>query len=126
MYPETDLGVYARGVAPMRCHPLFSTLRCRSILSHLQCRSLLPTQESNTQIHGDASTGKPRHLVPQAHRRKIFVHFHGLSHSSTRATTAYRFVWKHILQVKTCISGASYQTCTHRWNTTVSFYDPTV
>nr|CDS29556.1 hypothetical protein HmN_000885600 [Hymenolepis microstoma] len=58
--------------------------------------------------------------------RKIFFHFHGLSHSSTRATTAYRFVFKHILQVKTCISGASCQTCTHRRNKNVSFYYSTV
>nr|CUU00468.1 hypothetical transcript [Hymenolepis microstoma] len=48
------------------------------------------------------------------------------SHSSTCAKTAYRFVWKNILQVKTCISGASCLTCTRRWNTTVSLYGPTV
>nr|CUU97459.1 hypothetical transcript [Hymenolepis microstoma] len=77
MYLEKDLGVYARGVAP------FSYPYDVVPFVSLRCRSLLPTQDSNTPIHGDASTGKQRHLFPQAHRRKIFFHFHMLSHPST-------------------------------------------
>nr|CDS33814.2 gag pol polyprotein [Hymenolepis microstoma] len=62
----------------------------------------LPLSDSDTGILCDVSTGRPRLFVPQAYCRKIFDHFHGLSHPSTRATTkliADRFVWKNIRKV---------------------------
>nr|CUU99681.1 hypothetical transcript [Hymenolepis microstoma] len=68
MYPETDLGLYARGVIPLPTHTMslpVSTLRCRSLfLLPLRCLSLLPTQDSNTRSYDNASTNKLRHLVP--------------------------------------------------------------
>nr|CDS33302.1 pol polyprotein [Hymenolepis microstoma] len=68
--------------------------------------------DSNTQIHCDVSTGKPRSFVPQAHRRKIFDSFHGFSHPIIRSTTKLitdHFVWKKIRQdvrqwAKNCLS----------------------
>nr|CDS29570.1 gag pol polyprotein [Hymenolepis microstoma] len=61
---------------------------------HFECLSL---PDSNTEI----LCGRPRPFVPQAYRRKIFDHFHGLSHPSILAKTKLitdRFVWKNIRQ----------------------------
>ena len=61
----------------------------------------LPLFTCDSKIHCDVSTGKPRPFVPQSHRRKIFDHFHGMSHPSIRSTTkmiADRFIWKNIRQ----------------------------
>nr|CDS33596.1 gag pol polyprotein [Hymenolepis microstoma] len=61
----------------------------------------LPLPDSNTEIHCDVSTGKPKPFVPQTYRRNIFDHFHGLSHPSISAITKLitdRFVLKSIRQ----------------------------
>jgi transposase InsO family protein len=44
----------------------------------------------------DVATGVLRPVIPQTHRRHVFLHVHGLAHAGTRATTrmlSSRFVW---------------------------------
>nr|CDS28972.1 gag pol polyprotein [Hymenolepis microstoma] len=103
--PPSDLQVHASG---QRSDPDFTEIASNPSL-HFEC---LPLPDSNTEIHCDVSTGKTRSFVPQAYRRKIFDHFHGLSHPSIHATTKLitdRFVWKNIRQnvrqwAKNCLS----------------------
>nr|CUU99444.1 hypothetical transcript [Hymenolepis microstoma] len=91
-----------------RSDPDFAEISSNPSL-HFEC---LPLPVSNTEILCDVSTGKPRPFVPQVYRRKIFDHFHGLSHPSIRSTTKLitdRFVWKNIRQdvrhwAKNCLS----------------------
>nr|CDS25518.1 gag pol polyprotein [Hymenolepis microstoma] len=68
--PSLDLQVLA---SEQRSDPDFTEITSNPSL-RFEC---LPLPDSNTEIHFDVSTGKPRPLVPQAYRRKIFDHFHG-------------------------------------------------
>ncbi|CAH8550920.1 unnamed protein product [Dicrocoelium dendriticum] len=61
--------------------------------------TLLPLLNSDSKVHCDMSTGKPRPYVPQRYRRVVFDHFHGLSHPGIRATVKLitdRFVWPNM------------------------------
>nr|CDS27662.2 gag pol polyprotein [Hymenolepis microstoma] len=92
--PSLDLQVLA---SEQRSDPDFTEIISNPSL-RFEC---LPLPDSNTEIRFDVLTGKPRPFVPQAYRRKIFDHYHGLLHPSIRATTKLitdRFVWKNIRQ----------------------------
>nr|CDS27171.2 gag pol polyprotein [Hymenolepis microstoma] len=103
--PSLDLQALA---SKQRADPEFAEISSNPSL-HFEC---LPLPFSNTEILCDISTGRPRPFVPQTYRRKIFDHFHGLSHPSIRSTTKLitdRFVWKNIRQdvrqwAKSCLS----------------------
>nr|CDS26256.1 gag pol polyprotein [Hymenolepis microstoma] len=92
--PSLDLQALA---SEQRSDPDFAEISSNPSL-HFEC---LPLPVSNIEILCDVSTGRPRPFVPQAYRRKIFDHFYGFSHPSTRSTTKLitdRFVWKNIRQ----------------------------
>nr|CDS31407.1 gag pol polyprotein [Hymenolepis microstoma] len=103
--PSIDLQALG---SEQRSDPDFAEISSNPSL-HFEC---LPLPVSNTEILCDVSTGRPRPFVPQAYRRKIFDHFHGLSHPSIWSTTKLitdRFVWKNIRRdvrqwAKNCLS----------------------
>nr|CDS25955.1 gag pol polyprotein [Hymenolepis microstoma] len=92
--PSLDLQALA---SEKRSDPDFAEIASDPSL-HFEC---LPLPVPKTEILCDVSTGRSRPFVPQAYRRNIFDHFHGLSHSSIRSTMNLitdRFVWKNIRQ----------------------------
>ena len=84
----------------------------------------IPLSSEVGTIICDISTGKPRPIVPEAHRRHVFDHFHGISHPGIRATRkliAQRFVWPKMnnevgIWTKSCL--ACQQSKIHRHTST--------
>lgn len=58
-----------------------------------------PLDDENTRLLCDVSTGRPRPLVPEPLRKKVFSLVHSLAHPSGRATAKLlkdRFIWHGI------------------------------
>ena len=81
-------------------------------LAHSLSLQVVKHKIEEVEILCDMSLGKPRPLVPESHRRKIFDTIHNIAHGGIRATRrmiAGRFVWKGLaVDVK-----AWCQSCLH-------------
>ena len=78
--------------------------------SHIEIQHV-PFGPANVTLLCDVSTGRPRPLVPEQWRRRVFDALHNLSHPSIRASrtlVADRFVWPNLKKdvghwARTCI-----------------------
>lgn len=92
----------------------------------------LPLPHNGQPIYCDISTEQPRPYVPEKHRRRVFEHFHNLSHPSIRSTVKLitsRFIWPSInkdvrIWSRSCISCQKSKVHRHTITTPGTFATP--
>ena len=107
------------------------TKAARTSITALQWEDISYLPNGST-ILCDVSTGRPRPLIPQALRKKVFQLIHGLAHPSPQSTVKLmteRFVWHGIKKdVKTwassCIKCQTSKTGRHTESGTGKFKKP--